>query len=179
MVSLFPSLQHFEGPSFLCIAIVKSSLAPQLESLKILDLSSPSSLARDNKPSVNAICDLAASAESLPTLSSLQFFVDPGTRTSRVIHELTRAAPELRELAINEATLQQLKIPESLHAPKMRKLTISAGIITPTRLRVLLEACPLLEEIRDTYQPRLTRIWRVSRRADGSAELKVSPECQV
>lgn len=37
IVSLLPSLKHFEGPAFLCGSIVKSNLARQLESLTVVD----------------------------------------------------------------------------------------------------------------------------------------------
>ncbi|KAG8678908.1 hypothetical protein FRC08_017389 [Ceratobasidium sp. 394] len=111
-------------------------------------------------------------------LRSIQFFIDPGTRASRVVHELTRAAPELSELAMNDVSLQQLKLSEGLRIPKLRKLTIKAGLMTPSRLRMLLDACPLLEELYDTYHVRSRRNWGVDRRLDGNVELKLLPEYQ-
>lgn len=35
LAGLFPSLRHFEGPAFLCEALVQSTLAPRLETLGI------------------------------------------------------------------------------------------------------------------------------------------------
>ncbi|QRW13131.1 hypothetical protein RhiLY_12130 [Ceratobasidium sp. AG-Ba] len=172
MMDLFPSLRNFEGPSFLCLAIAKSSLSSQLESIKLLDLTSPSPRVRDDTPSKDALYNLATTVGSLPSLRRFECLLDPRPRVNRIINDLTRAAPELRELAMDDTALQQLKISESLHAPNLRKLTIRAGLISPLILRALVSVCPRLEELYDAYNPGSIRAWRVNRRPDGVPELK-------
>ncbi|CAE7227869.1 unnamed protein product [Rhizoctonia solani] len=158
VISLFPSLRHFEGPAFLCVSILRSPLALQLESLSILDKQLGISKAEH-------INKLSNAAESLPKLSTLNFYLESDPQPQyRAIREISRIAPNLREICVQGLHIDlRMSIVEALrHAPNLRKLTARVSIVTPKALRSLLSACPRLEELQDTYKPHAIRSWKVA-----------------
>ncbi|CAE6467010.1 unnamed protein product [Rhizoctonia solani] len=187
VVSLFPSVRHFEGPAFLCASVLRSPLSLQLESLSILDKQLGSSKAAH-------INKLASAAESLPRLSTLNFYLESESQAQyRAIREISRVAPSLREVCVQGLHIDlkvslkpsqfdsfnympvyfQMSIVEALrYASNLRKLTARVSIVTPKALRTLLSACPRLEELQDTYKPHAIRYWRVVHGGSGGVELR-------
>ncbi|KAF8604824.1 hypothetical protein BDV93DRAFT_522145 [Ceratobasidium sp. AG-I] len=173
VASLFPSLRHFEGPAFVCTAILSSPLSFQLESLSILDKQVDQNARQSNGQELDLMSQLAASASSLPKLRSLQIYVESESPSLwRAVREITRAAPNLDELGMHGVYINQRRIVEIIgFIPKLRRLTAGVGLITPKSLHAILGICPLLEELHDNYKTQSMRSWRVVRRSDGSAEL--------
>lgn len=94
IVSLFPSIKLFNGPAFLCGAIVKSKLAQQLESLSIGD----EILYRDqNDVFVDTMTKVASGVTKLPKLRKLRILATTPTQTW-VLDKFSSAASELVEL---------------------------------------------------------------------------------
>ncbi|CAE6497409.1 unnamed protein product [Rhizoctonia solani] len=168
VASLFPSVRHFEGPAFLCVSILQSPLALQLESLSVLDKQLGSSKAEH-------INKLASAAESLPRLSNLNFYLESDPQAQyRAIREISRIAPGLREVCVQGLHIDlRMSIVEALkYASNLRKLTARVSIVTPKALRTLLNVCPRLEELQDTYKPHAVRSWRVLHGPSGGVELR-------
>ncbi|CAE6466707.1 unnamed protein product [Rhizoctonia solani] len=157
VTSLFPSVRHFEGPAFLCVSVLRSPLALQLESLSILD----KQLGISKTQHIN---QLANAADSLPNLSVLNFYLESDPQAQyRAIKEISRIAPKLREICVQALQIDlRMSIVEGLkHASNLRKLTARVSVVTPKALRALLNVCPRLEELQDTYKPHAIRSWRV------------------
>jgi hypothetical protein len=94
VTSLFPSVRHFEGPAFLCVSVLRSPLALQLESLSVLDKQLGSSKAQHFN-------QLASATDSLPKLSALNFYLESDPQAQyRAIREISRIAPKLREVCV-------------------------------------------------------------------------------
>ncbi|CAE6430189.1 unnamed protein product [Rhizoctonia solani] len=168
VVTLFPSVRHFEGPAFLCVSVLRSPLALQLESLSVLDKYIGNSKAKH-------INELANAAESLPKLSTLNFYLESESQAQyRAIREISRVAPNLREVCVQGLHIDlKMSIVEALrHASNLRKLTARVSLVTPKALRTLLSVCPRLEELQDTYKPHAIRSWRVLHGASGGVELR-------
>ncbi|KAJ1300913.1 hypothetical protein OPQ81_003338 [Rhizoctonia solani] len=119
VLSLFPSVRHFEGPAFLCVSILNSPLALQLESLSVLDKQLGSSKAMH-------INKLANAAESLPKLRVLNFYLESDPQPQyHAIRGISQIAPSLREVCVQGLHIDlKMSIVEALrHASNLRKLT--------------------------------------------------------
>ncbi|KAG9119350.1 hypothetical protein FRC07_005666, partial [Ceratobasidium sp. 392] len=120
MKALFPSVKHAEVPAFLCVPIVASKLAAQIETIKVAD---PYFW---HSPPESDLRFIARSARCMPNLRRLSFDFDfrHSTRPDG-LEELLRLAPGLQELELGIPLIELDEIVDSLkHAPNLQKLSI-------------------------------------------------------
>lgn len=96
LAHLFPSLRHFEGPMFLCEALVQSKLALRLETLGMLD----GWVNNDN----SALTRVADKTTCLPELRTLIFMPGQHRTDNANLAVLLAATPKLTHLSLLNVT---------------------------------------------------------------------------
>ncbi|KAG9119017.1 hypothetical protein FRC07_006180 [Ceratobasidium sp. 392] len=173
LAALFPSLRHFEGPLFICQALVSSSIATQLESLTALDESLEG----------NEIDELSESAFEMPSLRSLRFRLEDEELNSDAVTKLLSLAPNLKQLTVCSITSKLGELVEILkHAPNLEELTmpidkileIVQGMGETTASALVYELAhelPNLRVVHDGLEPELRRRWVISQTSESSVHV--------
>ncbi|KAF8607038.1 hypothetical protein BDV93DRAFT_542618 [Ceratobasidium sp. AG-I] len=141
LAGLFPSLRHFEGPAFLCEALVQSSLAPFLKTLGISDEALIDS---------EVLCRIAMKAKHLSELQTLKYVLSR-TISGDALPTMLAATPKLKHLFISHISLSQLSGDENLQL-----------LLKP--IKPLTAICPRLEYLYDCWPIGCRRCWRVVRK---------------
>lgn len=117
IVSLLPSIKHFNGPAFLCGAIVKTKLAQQLESLTIGD-----EIIHHDEDDVfvNTLTHVLSGVTTLPKLQRLRIFATTIVE-AWVLAKFCEAASEINELEFR-MWVDDFVSPETFHV-YVHKLT--------------------------------------------------------
>ena len=99
LAELFPSLRHFEGPAFLCEALVRSTLAPFLETLGI------SRTGLTNKLLLN----VARKTTHLPALRTLKLMLYGATDSIKsILSAMLVATSKLTHLFVSHISTSQV-----------------------------------------------------------------------
>ncbi|KAG8769750.1 hypothetical protein FRC12_004754 [Ceratobasidium sp. 428] len=94
VAALFPSLRRFEGPFFICQALVSSSIAAQIESLSALDEVSEG----------DEMVDFSENAVDMPSLRSLSLRLEDEELDGDALTKVLSLAPSLTKLAVWSVT---------------------------------------------------------------------------
>ncbi|KAF8607043.1 hypothetical protein BDV93DRAFT_332664 [Ceratobasidium sp. AG-I] len=164
LAGLFPSLRHFEGPAFLCEALVQSTLAPRLETLGI----------SRTGPTNKLLLKVARKTTHLPELRTLKLMLYGATDNIKsTLSGMLVATPKLTHLYVSHISTSQLKsLPNALQRTSNLQILSTLFPEDPEMLldlaKSLVAVCPRLEYLYKTSPPRDRRYWRVVRK-DGEA----------
>ncbi|KAG8704391.1 hypothetical protein FRC09_003549 [Ceratobasidium sp. 395] len=165
VAALFPSLRRFEGPFFICQALVSSSIAAQIESLSALDEVSEG----------DEMVDFSENAVDMPSLRSLSLRLEDEELDGDALTKVLSLAPSLTKLAVWSVTSEVGDFIDILkHAPNLEELTMPIDkmldIVQAMRetsasalIYELARELPNLQLVHEWSEPELQRRWVISR----------------
>ncbi|KAF8607033.1 hypothetical protein BDV93DRAFT_520628 [Ceratobasidium sp. AG-I] len=179
LASLFPSLRHFEGPAFLCEALVQSTLATQLETLGISE-----ETFNDNE----MVSRVAGKMRRLPELRTLMYMFD-GTINDNdfpIVEVIMGSTPKLTHLFVSHISVNQFGLlPDALkQTPDLQVLSTSFkellrdssnGSYNNVLLRLvkpLAVVCPRLEYLYSSWSTVGRYHWKIARKRGEAVKVR-------
>ncbi|KAG8695924.1 hypothetical protein FRC08_007463 [Ceratobasidium sp. 394] len=162
---LFPSLVNLDAPAFLCVTVMASRLADQLEYIGIWDVLPPGTLHT-----------IPLDMKRMPRLRKLVIDCSrTGLLSMDVLKQILSCAPGLEELEVTRRIDQPHQLPEAVRVvPNLRTLTFDLtrfpGVGNDAEwdafALALAQACPKLQRVKNE-DPLLYTAWDVQRGKDG------------